>query len=159
MHRITYCSVGEACVRGGQAAIMNFLSFFFIFRYTIIVTLSILLFDLFLARHGLHCILHNVHVLWVRAPLSRTIPTDFPLDPRPRFRTKPKSTDLISLSVLSFESFLVSRARALHDAPPSRRAINARVIIGQRSRPRRDGIVSRDFSVSFASSPSWLFRA
>lgn len=133
MHHITYCLVGEACVRGGQAAIVNFLSlsFFFFFvmpslHYAVVIVVGFIFGS---TRASLY-ILRNVHVLWVRAPLSRTIPTDFPFEIL-SFRDQTEIHRFrfsLSLIVLSSSSLLRVFFCFTSPGPSRRTAITPRAI-------------------------------
>lgn len=87
-------------------------------------------------------ILRNVHVLWVRAPLSKQY-----LKPHFSFDFPNNETD--TSQCLLLRSFSFSRARPLHDAPPSRCAFNAYSPASVFARRVKTETFLRDSSVSF----------
>lgn len=118
-------------MRGGQATLMNF-SLCLIITIIIIITSSLLillllLFLLYYVRLDTgFTILRNVHVLWVRAPLSKQVPQ------ASNFSSGSRQRDRQPSRVSCPTEFFVSRARPLHDAPPSRCAFKSVLFTGQR---------------------------
>lgn len=110
--------VDEVCVRGGQATIMNFSLCLIIIIIIIIITSSLLILLLLLLLYYVRLdtgftILRNVHVLWVRAPLSKkkkTVPQASTFLPVPETDISPS---ILSHGIFRFTSPAPSRRTAI----------------------------------------------
>jgi len=150
MLHLAICSYDEVCVRGGQAAITEFFVVLTWFVWSLSLSLSLLLRIIFGSTPGF-TILRNVHVLWVRAPLSRQTTVLL------LFLSVPETTRPTHLPVSHpVGVFRFTSPGPITDAPPSCCAFNAYSPASAFSHVGQDGFLSFRF-FSFSLPPFILF--